>query len=85
MEIVWTSGGIDKLEVYRGLGIPEVWIWQDGMLRFFLLQESDYVASTRSRLLPELDAGLIVSCMSEESQTAAVRALRKRLRSQQVD
>jgi hypothetical protein len=24
IEVVWTSGGIDKLEVYRGLDVPEV-------------------------------------------------------------
>jgi hypothetical protein len=30
IEVVWTSGGVDKLEVYRGLGVPEVWVWQNG-------------------------------------------------------
>jgi Uma2 family endonuclease len=32
IEVVWTSGGIDKLAVYRGLGVPEVWFRQDGAL-----------------------------------------------------
>jgi Uma2 family endonuclease len=26
-EVVWTSGGIDELAVYAGLGVPEVWLW----------------------------------------------------------
>ena len=29
IEGVWTSGGIDKLEIYRHLQIPEVWFWID--------------------------------------------------------
>ena len=37
VEIVWTSGGIDKREGYRGLGVPEVWFWKKGTLQFFLL------------------------------------------------
>jgi Uma2 family endonuclease len=80
IEVVWTSGGIDKLEVYRGLGIPEVWFWQKGVLRFFLLQDDGYLSSTRSRLLPDLDPALIARCMGESSQTQAVRALRAALR-----
>ena len=30
IEVVWTSGGIDKLEIYRRLGVGEVWFWRDG-------------------------------------------------------
>jgi Uma2 family endonuclease len=84
IEVVWTSGGINKLEVYRGLGVPEVWIWQDGALRFFLLQGTGYITSTRSRLVSKLDPALIVRCMSELSQTQAVRALRRALSDQQA-
>lgn len=80
VEIVWTSGGIEKLEIYRGLGVPEVWFWQKGGLRFFLLQGAEYVASTRSRLWPDLDPVLIARCMGEASQTQAVRTLRAVLR-----
>lgn len=81
VEIVWTGGGIDKLDVYCGLGIPEVWMWEDGSLRFFLLEGRAYVTSMRSRLLPALDPGLLIRCMAEPSQTKAVRALRAALAS----
>ncbi|MFO1419949.1 MAG: Uma2 family endonuclease [Candidatus Competibacteraceae bacterium] len=80
IEVIWTSGGIDKLEVYRGLRVPEVWFWQKGVLRFFLLEEDAYLSGTRSRLLPDLDPALIARCMGESSQTQAVRALRAALR-----
>jgi Uma2 family endonuclease len=32
IEVVVISGGINKLEVCKRLGIPEVWFWQDGTL-----------------------------------------------------
>jgi hypothetical protein len=35
IEVIWTRGGLDKLDVYRGLGVPEVWTWQEGRLRFY--------------------------------------------------
>ena len=34
VEVVWTSGGINKLEVYRKLGVREVWFYERGKLRF---------------------------------------------------
>jgi len=76
IEVIWTPGGIDKLEVYRGLGVPEVWFWQDGALRIYLLDGDGYRRSPRSRLLPDLDPDLIVRCMAYPSQTQAVRGLR---------
>ncbi len=79
IEVVWTRGGIDKLEVYRGLGVREVWVWQDGGLRFFLLQDGAYLAATRSGLLPGLDPGLIAQCMEAPSQTEALKRLRAAL------
>ena len=82
VEVIWTSGGIDKLDVYRGLGVPEVWLWRDRALRIYLLDGDAYRRSPRSRLLPELDPELIVRFMSYPSQTQAVRALRAALGSQ---
>lgn len=76
IEVIWTAGGIDKLEVYRGLGVSEVWFWQDGALRIYLLDGDDYRRFPRSRLLPDLDPDLIVRCMAYPSQTQAVRGLR---------
>ncbi|WP_295456093.1 Uma2 family endonuclease [uncultured Thiodictyon sp.] len=80
-EVIWTSGGIDKLEVCRGLGVPEVWFWKDGALRIYVLEGDAYTQSQRSRLLPNLDPDLIVRFMAYPSQTQAVRGLRAALRS----
>jgi Uma2 family endonuclease len=79
IEVVWTSGGINKLEVYRKLGVREVWFYERGTLRFFTLTGSSYVQMARSELLPEAEPELFVRCMAEPSQSDAIRALREAL------
>jgi Uma2 family endonuclease len=80
IEVIWTSGGIDKLEVYRKLRVREVWIYERGTLRFFTLRDERYEEIARSELLPTLDHDLLVRCMSAPSQVEAVQALRAAMR-----
>jgi Uma2 family endonuclease len=83
IEVVWTSGGINKLEVYRKLRVREVWFYERGKLRFFALRrqagEDVYSEIPRSELLPQVPVGVLLACMQEPDQTAAVRALRAAL------
>jgi Uma2 family endonuclease len=81
IEVVFTSGGINKLEVYRKLGVREVWFWRGEHLTFHALRGDQYVAIAQSEILPDLDVALIARCMQEPSQTQAVAALRRALRS----
>jgi Uma2 family endonuclease len=74
IEVAWTRGGMDKLEVYRGLGVGEVWTWMDGEIHVHVLVEGAYVRSSASRLLPGLDLGKLARCASLPRQTEAVRA-----------
>lgn len=55
IEIVLTSGGIDSLEVYRRVGVPEVWFWEDGAIAVYSLQSTEYRLVKNSELLPDLD------------------------------
>ncbi len=80
IEIIWTSGGLNKLEVYRKLGVPEVWIWRDEVLQVFALRQDQYEGVPRSILLPELDLALLASFLTRRDQTAAVREFLSRLR-----
>jgi Uma2 family endonuclease len=32
IEVVLSSGGVNKLAVYQGLGVREVWFWEEGAL-----------------------------------------------------
>jgi Uma2 family endonuclease len=85
IEVVWTSGGINKLEVYRKLGVREVWFYERGNLRFFALRREDddvYREMPRSELLPELPINALLACMQEPDQTSAVRALRAALQAE---
>lgn len=83
IEVVWTSRGLDELEVYRKLGVREVWMYERGSLRFFALPRTDgdphYNELGRSELVPSLPIDLLLECMKEQSQTAALRALRATL------
>jgi Uma2 family endonuclease len=81
IEVVWTSGGLDKLTVYAGLGVREVWFWRDGRLTFHALRGGRYEPIARSERLPALDPALIERLMTARtSQAQAVRDLRAELR-----
>lgn len=59
VEVIWTSGGLEKLEIYCRLGIPEVWFWTAAGLVVHELVEGSYVVQARSTHLPDLDLHLV--------------------------
>lgn len=73
IEVVWTSGGIDKLEIYRKLGVPEVWIWQRGTISVHGLRGEQYIELPRSELLPGFDIGHVLPFLTRTDQPVAVR------------
>ncbi len=74
IEVVITSGGIDKLEVYRGLGVREVWIFSAGKLTVHALRDDRYVAVETSMLIPGLDLEVFTRHALMTDQDDAVRA-----------
>ena len=74
LEVIWTSGGLDKLEIYRRLGVGEVWYWLDGKIRVHVLRGTRYRRVARSVLFPELDLALMELALQGTNQTEAVRA-----------
>lgn len=79
-EVVVTRGGINKLAIYEGLGVPEVWFWRAGAFHVYHLGPQGYRRVDRSELLPELDLAYIASLAELPDQTRAVRMFRDRLR-----
>ena len=77
IEVVVTSGGIDKLEAYKRLKIPEVWFWQNGKLFLYALRQEEYEAIAQSELLPRLDLALLVRCITMPNHVQAVREFRQ--------
>jgi len=75
IEVIWTSGGIDKLEAYRRLEVGEVWFWEDDALSVFTLDGEHYVQQERSRCLPGLDLALICKLAMLDTLNEAVDAL----------
>ncbi|HVQ74088.1 MAG TPA: Uma2 family endonuclease [Candidatus Binatia bacterium] len=85
IEVVWTTGGIDKLEVYRGLGVGEVWFWREGAIEVYALAGDRYERRERSTLLPELDLVELARHIDPENQTESVRRYRQALRRARPD
>lgn len=81
IEVAWTPGGLDKLEIYARLKVPEVWIWSDGAITVHVLEEGGFVVAERSRVFPELDIRRFATFLDRPTQTEAVRELVEWLRS----
>ena len=79
IEVTHTHGGIDKLDVYVGLEVPEVWFWADGKLAVYVLDGERYAPRERSQILPGLDLALLASFVPQKDQTDAVRRYRDAL------
>jgi len=81
IEVIITSGSIDKLETYRRLGVAEVWLWEINRLKLYHLREETpsiflsthgYEQITVSELLPELDISLLEQCTLIPDQIQAI-------------
>lgn len=75
IEVVITSGGIDTLELYKRLGIREVWFWQNSQLSLYNLRGENYEQIARSTFLPNLDLELLLRCANMPDQYDAVTEL----------
>jgi Uma2 family endonuclease len=83
IEVIVGSPLLDKLAVYAGLNVPEVWRWRPslGRVEVLRLTNGDYEPRERSELLPELDLLLLARFIRlGENQTHAVRAYRAALK-----
>ena len=80
IEVVWTSGGVDKLDVYRKLGVREVWIYEAAAFRLYALDGERYRPVEASAVLPGIDLAQLAEYISVMPMTRAVRAYRKALR-----
>jgi Uma2 family endonuclease len=77
IEVVFTSGNINKLARYKTLGASEVWFWGDGVLTLHHLRDNGYEQVERSELpgLEQLDIDLLKRCilMAETDFPSAVQ------------
>ncbi|MBY0395908.1 MAG: Uma2 family endonuclease, partial [Thermoleophilia bacterium] len=81
IEVENTHAADESLEVWRRLGVPEVWVVSgDGARILGLAPDGAYAESPRSAAFPEVEARQIHAWAvrsEDESETAWVRALRR--------
>jgi len=70
-----------QLGVYRGLGVREIWAYEDRVISVLELRGDDYVARDGSGVLPALDLAPLAEFVEPGSdQTRQVRDNRAKLR-----
>src|SRR5688572_22462066 len=79
LEVVVTVPSIDKLEVYRGLGVREVWVYRRGAFQVFALRGERYEPADGSQTFPEVELSRIAHYAAREDQHAALKEFRLEL------
>lgn len=79
LEVIHSNPLLDKLHVYVGLSVPEVWLFRDGAFELYRLAGDHYDRVERSGFLPELDFALIARLAAYEEQQDALDELRRLL------
>jgi len=73
IEVIITSGGINKLAIYQGLGVREVWFWEEGKFTLYNLVENEYQPVNCSQFFPDLDFAVLSQYVQPFNQPQAVR------------
>lgn len=83
IEVIFTSGSLNKLARYQALGVSEVWFWEDGIVSLYHLRQSGYERIEQSELpgLDQLNIELLSRCilMAETKFAEAVRTFQQNL------
>jgi Uma2 family endonuclease len=81
IEVVFTSGGINKLEAYKRLLIPEVWFWEDGVLEVYHLRSKDdglyYEKLSHSEEVKGIDLDLLLRCINIVNHVEAIKTFQQ--------
>ena len=79
IEVIVTSGGINKLEIYQGLRVAEVWFYKNEKFELYRLKSdySGYDAIVQSQFFPSLDLDLMTGYIQPDREPEMVRAWRK--------
>jgi Uma2 family endonuclease len=80
IDVIHTSGGLSKLDVYRKLNVPEVWIWKKGALSIHALRGEQYEPISESEQLPGVDLGQLLRYIEIRPVSRAVREYQEALR-----
>lgn len=81
IEVVFSSGGINKLEAYKRLKIGEVWFWEDGVLEIYHLREENnqlrYEKIVDSEAVPGINLELLLRCVNMVNHVEAIKTFQQ--------
>ncbi|MGC1305894.1 MAG: Uma2 family endonuclease [Phormidesmis sp.] len=80
IEVVLSSGLVDKLAIYEGLGVTEIWVWENEEFTLYHLRSNGYEQVAASELLPSCDIALLSQYVDPQNQFDAVMNYRDELR-----
>lgn len=81
IEVIWTAQRIDKLEIYRKLGVREVWLWEKSAITIKGLRRGRYVTLGSSEVLRGLDHTMLAEFVERRPVSLAEREYAAALRS----
>ncbi|MFZ5472241.1 MAG: Uma2 family endonuclease [Myxococcota bacterium] len=79
IEVIWTSGGLDKRDIYRKLGVRELWTWRRGRFTLWALRGDSYQEVPRSEVLPGIDLDELTQFLDRPTTSQAIRDYRAAL------
>jgi Uma2 family endonuclease len=82
IEVIITSGTINRKELYKPKRVPEVWFWKSDSMRIFCLNASnEYEEVDRSSFFPDLNKALLLRYISMPDQYDAVEQFTQAIKS----
>ncbi|PZU99871.1 MAG: hypothetical protein DCE90_00830 [Pseudanabaena sp.] len=79
IEVNLISGNIEKLRKYFLIEVPEVWLWEAGVMDIYQLSDRQYQKSSTSKFLPNLDMAIFQRCILCTSPLEALKTFRQTL------
>ena len=80
LEVIHTNPLLNKLEVYAGFDVAEVWVFKDAAFSLYAYEGGGYVPVAASRLMPMLDFAMIARYALRIDTPRALRELEIELR-----
>jgi Uma2 family endonuclease len=79
IEVDITNPTLDKLSIYAGLGVPELWRYDEGKVEFYHLEDDYYAAIRKSDLFPFLTPAVVAEAI-ERGDNEDINAMRREFR-----
>ena len=83
IEVIVTSGTINRKELYKPKKVPEVWFWKSNWIKIFRLNErGEYEEVERSGFFPDLDPAMLLRYLAMPDQYDAVQEFIQAIRNE---